>query len=121
MRALARIPTAVLCAVEGLLLAVVLALAWKARTAWPAVPLADQDTWGYLHPALTWLSGLGFEQTDGRDWLYPALVALFLKMAGSFSGIVVGQKALGILSGVCMAITWRCWVSMLPFQRWTSF
>ncbi|MDR3403675.1 MAG: hypothetical protein P4L99_14345 [Chthoniobacter sp.] len=112
---------AVLIALELLVLGVVLGLAWKARTAWPDVPLADQDTWGYLHPALTWLSGLGFEQTDGRDWPYPAMLALFLKMAGSFSGIVMGQKALGLLSGICMAVAWRCWVSMLPFRRWILF
>ncbi|MEP6669976.1 MAG: hypothetical protein ABJF10_12530 [Chthoniobacter sp.] len=104
-----------------MILAVVLGLAWKARVEWPAVPLADGDTWGYLRPALTWLSGAGFQQTEGRDWPYPAMLALFLKMTGSFSGIVEGQRFLGMLSGIFMAITWRCWVSMLPVQRWVRF
>jgi hypothetical protein len=32
----------------------------------PIIPLADGDTWGYLCPELSWLSGLGFQQTYGR-------------------------------------------------------
>lgn len=104
-----------------LVLAVVLVLAWKAWRVWPPVPLADNDTWGYLNPALTWLSGLGFQQTDGRDWFYPTLLALFLKTTGTFAGIAAWQKFLGLCSGIFMAITWRCWVSMLPFNRRICF
>jgi hypothetical protein len=57
------------------------------RTGFPNIPFADGDTWGYLHPALSWLSGLGFHQTYGRDWLYPALLAGILKIGGDFSAI----------------------------------
>ena len=120
-RASARVPSVVFPAVEMLILLVVLALAWKSWSVWPPVPLADPDTWGYLNPALTWLSGIGLQQTDGRDWLYPALVALFLKTTGSFTGIVAWQKAFSFLAGVFMATTWRCWVSMLPFHRGILF
>ena len=120
-RACARIPTVVLFVVELLVLSVVLVLGWKAWHGWPTVPLSDPDTWGYLNPALSWLSGLGFEQTDGRDWLYPTFLILFLKTTGSFTGIVAWQKFLGVIGGILMAVTWRCWVSMLPFNRWVLF
>lgn len=120
-RTFARIPNAVFLAIELLALSFVLALAWKARSVWPAVPLADPDTWGYLNPALGWLGGLGFHQAGGRDWLYPALVTLFLKTTGSFAGIAAWQKFLGLSSGILMAVTWRCWVSILPFPRGALF
>jgi hypothetical protein len=116
-----RIPNVVLLVVELLVLLAVLAIAWKARSAMPRVPISDPDTWGYLNPALSWLSGSGLQQTDGRDWLYPALLALFLKTTGSFAGIVLGQRFLAIGSGLVMAAAWRCWVSTLPFRRWILF
>ncbi|EDY20562.1 hypothetical protein CfE428DRAFT_1759 [Chthoniobacter flavus Ellin428] len=116
-----RVMASVLMAIELLVLCVVLALAWKAWRVWPRVPLADPDTWGYLNPALTWLSGQGFQQTDGRDWLYPTMLAMFLKTTGTFTGIAAWQKFLGLCSGIFMAITWRCWVSLLPFNRWVRF
>lgn len=116
-----RISPSLLLAIEMLVLLGVLAFAWKAWSAWPPVPLADPDTWGYLNPALTWLSSLGFQQTDGRDWFYPALLAMFLKTTGTFAGIVAWQKFLGLCSGIFMAITWRSWVSLLPLNRWICF
>jgi uncharacterized membrane protein YhaH (DUF805 family) len=116
-----RIPSAVLVAVELLLLLAVLAEAWAERRGMPLVPTSNPDTWGYLNPALSWLSGHGLHQTDGRDWFYSALLALFLKTAGSFAGIVLWQKYLAIGSGIFMAVTWRCWVSTLPFQRRARF
>jgi hypothetical protein len=120
-RGFVRIPDVVLLVLELLVLLVVLAIAWKERSAMPRVPISDPDTWGYLNPALSWLSGLGLQQTDGRDWLYPALLALFLKTTGSFTGIVLWQKLLAISSGLLMAVAWRCWVSTLPFNRWILF
>ena len=111
-------PEAVLWVVELLILLLVLAGAWKAWSAWPPVPISDPDTWGYLNPALSWLSGQGFQQTDGRDWLYPAFLAFFLKTTGSFHGIVVWQKLLALVSGILMAVTWHCWASMQALNRW---
>jgi len=120
-RGFARVPNVVFLVIELLVLLAVLFAAWLERRAMPLVPIADPDTWSYLNPALSWLSGLGLQQTDGRDWLYPALLALFLKTTGSFAGIVLWQRFLGISSGVLMAVTWRCWISTLPFQRWARF
>jgi hypothetical protein len=104
--------------IELLALAVLLCLAWKARSAWPRVLISDSDTWGYLSPALSWLSGHEFRQVDGRDWLYPAMLAFFLKTTGSFHGIFIWQRVLGYVSGIFMALTWRGWVSLLPVNRW---
>jgi hypothetical protein len=120
-RTAGRIPTMVLYAIEVVALLVVLLAAWKARSVWPSLPLSDGDTWGYLSPALTWLSGEGFRQADGRDWLYPAMVALFLKSTGNFAGILSWQRVLGLGSAILMAATWRCFVALLPVGRWGRF
>lgn len=120
-RACRRIPDSLLLLVEALALVAVVAASAAAWKSWPAVPYGDPDSWGYLNPALSWLDGLGFQQTDGRDWLYPALLAFFIKSTGSISGIVVWQRALCALSGLLMGATWRCWVSMLPANRWLRF
>jgi len=120
-RGFSGIPSAVLLVVEALVLLAILAAAWRQRSVMPLVPTADPDAWGYLYPALSWLGGSGLQQTSGRDWLYPAFLALFLKTSGSFAGIILWQKFLAILSGVLMAVTWRCWVSTLPFGRWVLF
>lgn len=116
-----RIPTVFLYLVELLVFLVVLSCAWKARAGWPSLPLADGDSWSYLSPSLTWLSGQGFRQMDGRDWLYPAMVALFLKTTGSFAGILSWQRGFGLGSAFLMAATWRCWVALLPVGRWGRF
>jgi hypothetical protein len=114
-------PSATFLVIELLVLLAILAVAWKARSAMAPVPISDPDSWGYMNPALSWLSGLGLQQTSGRDWLYPAFLAFFLKTTGSFSGIVFWQKFLAMGSGVLMAVTWRGWVSMLPLQRRSRF
>lgn len=97
----------------GVLLALV-AGGLVVRTHFPSVPIADGDTWGYLRPALCWLSGLGFQQTYGRDWLYPALLAGILRVTGHFSGIVYVQQSLGLASILIFWSTWRSWMQLLP-------
>lgn len=77
------------------------------------VAISDQDTWGYLNPALCWLSGHGFQQSSGRDWLYPAMVGLGLTLTGSVKGLVVLQQVLGILSGLLFWAVLRLWRSLL--------
>ena len=100
------------CVVIGIVIA-----AWLVRARLPIVPLADGDTWGYLRPALLWLSGLGFEQTYGRDWLYPALLAGILKLSGDFSAITYVQRFLGLAAIVVFWWAWRSWIRLLPVQK----
>lgn len=120
-RTVSRIPTVMLHVIELAAFLVVLGCAWKSRAGWPSLPLPDGDTWGYLSPSLTWLSGQGFRQMDGRDWFYPAMLALFLKTSGSFAGILSWQRSFGFGSAILMAATWRCWVALLPVGRWGRF
>jgi hypothetical protein len=87
------------------------------RARLPVVPFADGDTWGYLRPALHWLSGLGFEQTYGRDWLYPALLAGILKVSGAFCAITYIQRFLGLAGILFFWLAWRSWLRLLPLQK----
>jgi hypothetical protein len=87
------------------------------RARLPIIPLADGDTWGYLRPALSWLSGFGFQQTYGRDWLYPALLAGTLKASGDFSAITYVQRFLGLAGIVIFWLAWRSWFRLLPPNR----
>jgi hypothetical protein len=87
------------------------------RTGFPDIPLADGDTWGYLHPALSWLSGLGFHQTYGRDWLYPALLAGILNIGGDFCAITLVQRFLGVAGIFIFWLAWRSWLRLLPAQK----
>jgi hypothetical protein len=100
------------CAIFGIAIA---GLLIRARL--PVVPLADGDTWGYLRPALCWLSGLGFEQTYGRDWLYPALLAGILKISGNFCAITYVQRFLGLTGILVFWLAWRSWLSLAPMAR----
>ncbi len=81
------------------------------RSRLPSVPIPDPDTWGYLNPALSWLDGAGFQQTYGRDWFYPAILAAILKFGGDFSWIVRIQEILGLAAGVLMWATFRLWLA----------
>ncbi len=83
----------------------------------PIIPLADGDTWGYLYPGLSWLSGLGFQQTYGRDWLYPALVAGILNVSGDFCAITYVQRFLGLAGIFVFWLTCRLWFRLLPAQK----
>lgn len=93
------------------------------RSQLPSIPLADGDTWGYLRPALSWLSGLGFQQTYGRDWLYPALLAGILKIGGDFTAITYVQRFLGLAGIFVFWLAWRSWLRLLPVRKpvWLCF
>ena len=108
----------VLCAAVAMVLG---GLIVRARL--PVIPLADGDTWGYLRPALSWLSGFGFQQTFGRDWLYPALLAGILKIGGDFSAITYVQRFLGLAGIFIFWLAWRSWLRLLPARKpvWICF
>ena len=80
----------------------------------PAVPLLTPDSWGYLHPALSWLGGAGFQQTDGRAWFYPGILALILKVGGDFSWIVRVQQFCGLASAPLLWFGVWIWLKLLP-------
>jgi hypothetical protein len=94
----------------------VLGIIWgiQQRYKLPATPLLTPDSWGYLHPALSWIGGTGFEQTDGRGWFYPAILALIIKATGNFSCIVRYQQFLGLAAAPVLWLTVRMWLSLYP-------
>lgn len=97
-------------------LGIVLLLGASARFSLLAVPLPDLDTPSYLSPALSLLSGDGFQQAGGRDWLYPAILALVLKATGSFSALALVQQLLGLGAVLLLAGTWALWVSFFDLR-----
>ena len=90
-------------------LALLLLWAAQARAFWPQWPISDPDTWGYLHPALSKLSGGPFEHTYGRNFVYPGFLYLILRATADFRAIVVTQHALGLATGALLWTAWRQW------------
>jgi hypothetical protein len=84
------------------------------RKSLPAVPLWTPDTWGHLNPALSWLGGAGFQQTYGRDWLYPAILAATIRFGEGFSSIVRLQQCLSLLAAPLLWFGVRLWLSIFP-------
>ena len=84
------------------------------RTLAPGVPISDPDTWGYLNPAVSKISGLGFQQTHGRGIAYPLFLLGLLKSTGTFFSIPFFQHLVGILSGILWWAIWREWQKWLP-------
>ncbi|MEO6846344.1 MAG: hypothetical protein ABI254_03740, partial [Chthoniobacterales bacterium] len=94
------------------LVLLLIAYGWIIRQSVPSVPLADPDSWGYLSPALSWLGGAGFIQTDGRGFLYPAILAAILKCGAGFSAITLCQQSLGLLGALVIWMIFTRWLSL---------
>ncbi len=103
----------------GLLLALIFAGGAALRFRLPQWPLADPDTWGYLYPAISKLSGTGFQHTDGRNFLYPGFVWLVLSAVRDFRALSVVQHLLGLGTGVLLLLSWNQLAPLLRFvPRW---
>ena len=91
-------------------------LVWAAflRFQLPLWPLADMDTWGYLNPAVSRLTGGAFQHTGGRNFVYPGFLFLVLKIFGSFGAITIVQHTLGLLTGVLLLGCWHQMGKFLP-------
>jgi hypothetical protein len=96
--------------------------AWQ-RFSLPLDPIADPDTWGYLSPALGKLTGAEFDHTNGRNFIYPGLVFLLLRVFGDFRAITIAQHLLGLLAGGIFLLTWRRVRVFVPSPRigWAAF
>lgn len=73
----------------------------------PLMPFSDPDTWGYLFPGVSLLSGGGFVHTAGRGFPYPLFVCGILKVFGDFRYISIVQHTLGLLAGGLLVLTWE--------------
>ncbi len=85
----------------------ILAVAASYRFGLSQQPFLDPDSWGYLNPGLSKLTGGPFIHTFGRDTLYPAFVYALLGIFGDFRAIGVVQHGLGLGTGIFMALAWE--------------
>lgn len=99
---------------------VILVLAVRYRFSVPAMPAFDEDTWGFLNPALQALLGNGFQHTEGRNFLYPAIVGLLMKVFGDLRAVTIFQGTCSLATGALLLINWRAlWrtVGGSPWRR----
>ena len=84
-------------------------LCWgaKQRFFFPLEPLLDGDGYGYLNPALSKLTGGGFDHSTGREFLYPVFVFLNLCLFGDFRAITVVQHLAGLATAAVLLLAWQ--------------
>jgi hypothetical protein len=73
----------------------------------PFWPVADRDSWGYLHPALSELSGGLFQHTNSRNFLYPTFLLIVLRGTNDFRAITLIQQFFGMATGGLLICAWR--------------
>ena len=73
----------------------------------PQTPLVDADSWGYLAPGFSKLTGGYFAHTFGRNFVYPGFVFTLLCVWGNFEALAVAQHCIGLLTGVVLLFTWN--------------
>lgn len=87
----------------------------------PMIPISDPDTWGYLRPALSSLSGEGMLQTHGRGMSYPLFLRWAIGPDLDFERVVWVQKMIGWLAGFLWLgcwLLWTRWLPEFPFRFW---
>ena len=77
------------------------------RYSMPQTPFFDGDSWGYLAPAFEKLDGRAFAHLFGRNFVYPAFVFIPLCAWGAYEAVSVCQHALGLVTGVVIALAWN--------------
>ena len=84
-------------------------LGWgaKQRFSLPLEPLVDGDCYGYLNPALSKLTGGGFDHSAAREFLYPVFVFLNLCFFGDFRAISICQHLVGLATAVLLLLAWQ--------------
>ena len=72
----------------------------------PLAPLSNLDTWGFLYPAVSKISGGPFQHTDTRNFVYPAFLLVFLAPAKNLAVITIVQHLLGLTAGGLLLACW---------------
>ena len=99
-----------------ILLLAILGYAAKIRFGIPQTPLVDEDSWGYLRPGFSKLTGGDFTHAFGRNFLYPTFVFIVLCLAGNYEALPVVQHLFGLLTGVVMALSWNVLCELLSVR-----
>lgn len=107
-------PTKILRLSEWALLLLIGLWGWNMRRGLAPIGVADPDSWGYLMPAMSAMSGLGLVDVAEREWLYSAFIAMSFGLTGSMSGYILIQQILSLAAIVPMWLAWRSWISFLP-------
>lgn len=82
------------------------AAAWT-RFHLPSPPLSNSDTWGFLYPALSKLSGGPFQHTHTRNFVYPAFLLFIIAPAKNLAVIPIVQHLLGLAAGGLLLACWH--------------
>jgi hypothetical protein len=70
-------------------LALIVLVAAYERFHLPPSPLADNDSWGYLGPAVLKLGEAGFQHTNSRNFLYPGFLLLILGLTKNLGPLLL--------------------------------
>ena len=95
------------CAAYWLALLAIFVEAFRIRAALPAQPFADPDSWGYLFPSLSALTGHEFIHADKRSFPYPLFLLLIQRGFGGLDAIVRVQHGVGLASGALLLWVWH--------------
>ena len=98
-------------------LAVIFALAARARFSLPLEPLVDPDIFGYLGPALAKLNGAPFTHMGSINVMYPGALFLLLRVFPDFRAITIFHHLLGLGAGVFFILSWNRLASFFPKSR----
>lgn len=93
-------------------LVIIFAVAIRLRIQLPAIPFLDPDSWDYLQPAITSLTG--GSGTTYREFLYPWLLEHILRLWPSFKTIIVLQHSAGISAAGLLLMAWHRMRVFLP-------
>jgi hypothetical protein len=93
--------------VQLLIIAVAVVYTGWLRFTLPALPIIDDDSGGYLTPAIDFYNGRGLALLYSRAFPYPLFLGLILKLLGSFSTMVVLQHLAGLAAAVVIWMTFR--------------
>jgi hypothetical protein len=95
---------------------ILLAAVWK-RFALPLSPVAEGDLSGFLDPAISLLTGHGFQPNSGQPFLYPGLLAAVLGVFQDFRAIAIVSRLLGLGGGLLLLASWRSAGALLAPRR----
>jgi len=97
-------------------IAILLAAGWR-RFSLPLLPVAEGDSGSILNPAISLLTGHGFQMVGAQPLLYPGLLSVILAVFKDFRAIAILNHLTGLGAGVLLLASWRTAGGLLPERR----